>query len=166
MVIGEIILEDQNIGHGVMKEFMVDRRLIKMGLVMQKNYIMTSSDGHVQVPGESKPHPRSYGAFTRKIRKYVLEDQIITMEHAIRAATALPARMLGLTDRGMIEVGAAADLVVFDPENIRDKATFSDPHQYSEGINYLLVNGKIVIEEGAYNGTLAGKAIRNNHESK
>lgn len=129
---------------------------------MQKDYIMTSSDGHVQVPGESKPHPRSYGAFTRKIRKYVLEDKIITMEQAIRAATVLPAEMLGLTDRGVIEVMYAADLVIFDPENIRDNATFADPHQYSEGIKYLFVNGEIVLENDVYNGKLAGKAIRMN----
>lgn len=126
---------------------------------MQKDYIMTSSDGHLQFPGVGMPHPRSYGAFTLKIRKYVLEDQLISMEHAIRAATALPAKMLGLKNRGMIDIGFAADLVVFDPETIRDLATFENPHQYSEGIIYLLVNGKIVIEDGVYNGTLAGQTL-------
>jgi N-acyl-D-amino-acid deacylase len=127
---------------------------------MQKDYVMTSSDGHVQLLGEGMPHPRNFGAFTRKIRKYVLEDQIITMEHGIRAATSLPAEMLGLADRGMIEKGFAADLVIFDPQNIRDMATFTDPHHYSEGIIFLLVNGKLVIENGEYNGKLAGKALR------
>jgi N-acyl-D-aspartate/D-glutamate deacylase len=84
------------------------------------------------------------------------------MEHAIRAATALPAEMLGLTNRGMIGKNYSADLIIFNPEKIRDKATFANPHQYSEGINYLLVNGKIVIENDAFNGTLAGKTIRRN----
>ena len=129
---------------------------------MQKDYVMTSSDGHVVLPGEGMPHPRNYGAFTRKIRKYVLDDQIVTMEHAIRAATSLPAEMLGLTDRGKIKKGFAADLVVFDPQNIRDKATFTDPHHYSEGIVFLFVNGEAVIEHGEYNGKLAGKTLRMN----
>jgi N-acyl-D-aspartate/D-glutamate deacylase len=129
---------------------------------MKKDYIMTSSDGFVQVPNGTKTHPRSYGTFTRKIHKYVLEDQAITMEHAIRAATALPAEMLGLSDRGMIQVDYAADLVIFDPHELTDKATFDNPHQYSEGISYLIVNGKIVIENDTFNGTLAGKTIRMN----
>ena len=129
---------------------------------MQKDYVMTSSDGHVQQLGEGMPHPRNFGAFTRKIRKYVLEDQVITMEHAIRAATSQPANMLGLTDRGMIEKGFVADLVIFDPQNIWDKATFTDPNHYSEGIVYLFVNGEHVIENGDYNGKLAGKPLRMN----
>ncbi len=130
---------------------------------MRKDYVMTSSDGHVVLPGEGMPHPRNYGAFTRKIRKYVLEDQIITMEFAIRAATSLPAKMLGLTDRGMIAEGWAADLVVFDPQNIRDRSTYTDPHHFSEGIVFLFVNGEPVIEQGEYNGKLAGKTLRMNH---
>ena len=129
---------------------------------MQKDYVMTSSDGHVHLLGDGMPHPRNFGAFPRKIRKYVLEDQIITMEHAIRAATSLPAKMLGLADRGMVEKGFAADLVIFDPNNIQDKATFTNPHHYSEGIVFLFVNGEPVIEQGEYNGKLAGKSLRMN----
>ena len=129
---------------------------------MQKDYVMTSSDGHVHLPGDGMPHPRNFGAFTRKIRKYVIEDQVITMEHAIRAATSLPADMLGLADRGMIKKGFAADLVIFDPQNIQDKASFKDPHHYSEGILFLFVNGEPVIENGDYNGKLAGKTLRMN----
>jgi N-acyl-D-amino-acid deacylase len=127
---------------------------------MQQDYVMTCSDGHVQALGQGMPHPRNFGAFTRKIRKYVIEDEIITMEKAIRAATSLPAEMLGLTDRGKIAEGYAADLVIFDPRTIRDRATFTDPHHYSEGIIYLLVNGEPVIERGTYNGKLAGKTLR------
>ncbi len=85
------------------------------------------------------------------------------MEQAVRAATALPADMLGLKDRGLIKQGFVADIVVFDPETIRDKATFTEPHQYSEGIKYLLVNGRLVLENGEYSGTLAGKPLK--HES-
>jgi N-acyl-D-aspartate/D-glutamate deacylase len=129
---------------------------------MQKDYIMTSSDGHVHELGEGMPHPRNFGAFTRKIHKYVLEDEIISMEQAIRAATALPAQMLGLVDRGMVKEGYVADLVVFDPLTIRDKSTFQDPHHYSEGIDYLFISGIPVIEDGVYAGKLSGKTLRLN----
>jgi N-acyl-D-amino-acid deacylase len=129
---------------------------------MKRDYVMTGSDGFIQIPDESKTHPRSFGAFARKIRKYVMEEQLITMEHAIRAASALPAEMLGFSHRGMIGVKYAADILIFNPHEFRDRATFDNPHQYSEGINYLLVNGKVVIENDVYNGTLAGKALRMN----
>ena len=129
---------------------------------MKRPYVMTGSDGSIQIPGKSFPHPRSYGTFPRKIRKYVIEDKIITMEKAIRAATALPAEALDLDDRGKLKKRFAADIVVFNPDEISDKATFSDPHQYSVGIRYLLINGEVVIEEGKYNGKLAGKPLRMN----
>ena len=127
---------------------------------MQKDYVMTCSDGHIEVPGDNKPHPRNYGTFTRKIRKYVLEDKLITMEHAIRAATSLPAEMTGLTNRGSLKEGKIADIVIFNPANIKDNATFDDPHQYSAGVQFLLISGEVVISEGQYNGKLAGKPVR------
>lgn len=129
---------------------------------MKKPYVMTGSDGNVKAPGSDFSHPRSYGTFTRKIRKYVIEKKVITIEQAIRAATALPAEMLGLGNRGKIKEGFAADIVVFDPDEISDKATFEAPHQYSVGIRFLLINGEVVIEEGSYNGKLTGKPIRMN----
>ena len=129
---------------------------------MKKPYVMTCSDGHVQVPGDGFPHPRSYGAFPRKIRRYVIEKGVITMEQAIRAATALPADMLGLNKRGKLEEGFAADIVVFHPDEISDNATYTDPHQYSVGIQTLLVNGEVVIEESNFNGNLAGKPLIKN----
>jgi len=130
--------------------------------IMKKDYVMTCSDGGIEVPGNSFPHPRNYGSFPRKIRKYVLDEKIISMEQAIRAATSMPADMIGLKDRGLIKVGNVADIVVFDPETIRENATFSNPHQYSSGVEYLLVNGVLVIDRGQYNGNLPGKAIRLN----
>jgi N-acyl-D-amino-acid deacylase len=129
---------------------------------MKKSYIVTGSDGNVQIPDKSFPHPRSYGTFPRKIRKYVLEKKWITMEQAIRAATSLPAEVLGLEDRGRIKKGMAADIVIFDADKLTDRATYEEPHQYSEGVRYLLINGQPVIEEGTYNGQLAGKPIRKN----
>ncbi|MBN1224971.1 MAG: amidohydrolase family protein, partial [Candidatus Aminicenantes bacterium] len=127
---------------------------------MTKPYVMTSSDGMNTPFGLGKPHPRNYGAFTKKIREYVLDKNILTMEFAIRAATSLPAEVLGLEDRGWVKEGYAADIVIFDPEKIRDKATYKEPHQYSEGIEYVLVNGTVAIDKGEYTGALPGKPIR------
>lgn len=83
-------------------------------------------------------------------------------EQAIRAASSLPAEVLGLDERGSLKEGFAADILVFDPERISDKATYSSPHQYSEGVLYLLINGELVIENGRYNGKLVGKPLRMN----
>lgn len=129
---------------------------------MQKDYVMTGSDGHIPRSKTDKIHPRSYGAFTRKIRKYVLDEEVITMEHAIRAATSLPAEMLGLNNRGMIIEDFIADIVIFDPKNIKDEASFDDPQQHSSGLPFLIVNGKIVIENCTFTGVKAGKPLRMN----
>jgi N-acyl-D-aspartate/D-glutamate deacylase len=131
---------------------------------MKRPYVMTGSDGNVQIPSKSYPHPRSYGTFPRKIREYVLGKKWISMEQAIRAATSLPAEVLGLDDRGSLKEGFVADILVFDPEKISDMAIYSAPHQYSKGVLYLMINGKMVIENGSYNGSLAGKPIRMNKE--
>ncbi len=133
---------------------------------IQKPYVMTGSDGSVQVPGDALPHPRSYGTFPRKIRRYVLEKKLLTMEQAIRSASGLPAEMLGLSDRGQIKEGFVADIVVFDPETIRDIATFEDPHQYSEGILHVLVGGVSVIANGEFTGALAGSPLVHSQTGK
>jgi len=129
---------------------------------MQKPYVMTASDGSVPTFGRGVPHPRSYGTFTKKIRTYVIDKKIMSMEQVIRSSSAVPAELLDLQDRGMLKEGYAADIIVFDPNTITDKATFNDPHQYSEGIITLMVNGNIVIENGQYNGKLSGKPLRMN----
>jgi N-acyl-D-aspartate/D-glutamate deacylase len=126
---------------------------------MNRPYVMTASDGWNLPYGQGIVHPRNYGAFVRKIRRYVLDKNVITMEHAIRSATSLPADMLGLADRGRIKQGFAADIVVFDPKTIRDRATYERPHQYPQGIEYVLVNGVPTIHEGRYTGALAGKPL-------
>jgi len=126
---------------------------------MQKPWVMTGSDGSVQIPGEALPHPRNYGTFPRKIRRYVLEKNLLTMEQAIRSSSGLPAEMLGFTNRGLIKVGYVADIVVFDPETIADKATFDDPHQYSEGVLHVLISGVPVIKNGEFTGNLAGSPL-------
>jgi len=127
---------------------------------MGKPYVMTCSDGSVVIFGRGNPHPRNYGTFPRKIRIYVLDKNILSMEQAVRSATGLPAEMLGFKDRGFLKKDYFADIVVFDPARIQGRATFAAPHQYSEGINYVFVNGKIVIREGEFTGTLARKPLR------
>jgi N-acyl-D-amino-acid deacylase len=106
------------------------------------------------------PHPRAYGTFPRILRKYVREEHALTLPDAIRKFTALPAQKLRLTDRGVLKQGMWADVVVFDPEKITDKATFEDPNQLSVGMDYVLVNGVAVIKSGEMTGKLPGKVLR------
>jgi N-acyl-D-amino-acid deacylase len=126
---------------------------------MRKPYVATGSDGDIVEFGRGIPHPRSYAAFTHKIRLYVIEKKLIPMEQAIRAATGLPAGILGLKDRGLIKQGYAADLVIFDPATIADRATYEKPHQYAAGIQYVLINGKPAVDDGKMTGILAGKPL-------
>ena len=127
--------------------------------ILRHPWSMIESDGDVVGLGVGFPHPRSFGAFPRVLARYVRERGVLTLESAIRKMTSLPAHRLGLSDRGELRVGAFADVVVFDPERIRDLATYTDPHHYSVGISHLLVNGVPVIERGSITGRLAGRAI-------
>ncbi|MHA1408337.1 MAG: amidohydrolase family protein, partial [Candidatus Heimdallarchaeaceae archaeon] len=107
-----------------------------------------------------KPHPRFYGTFPRIIRKYVKEEKVLELEEAIRKMTSLTAQKVGLFNRGLIREGMWADIVVFDYENIYDRATYEDPHHFSEGIDYVLVNGELVVKEGKQTENLPGKVLR------
>jgi N-acyl-D-amino-acid deacylase len=117
----------------------------------------TSPDGLL---GTEHPHPRAYGTFPRILRKYVREENALTLPEAIRKFTALPAQRLRLIDRGVLKQGMAADVVVFDPSTVTDKATFENPNQLSLGMEYVLVNGVPVIAEGKMTGALPGKVLR------
>lgn len=117
----------------------------------------TSPDGLL---GTEHPHPRAYGTFPRILRKYVREEHALTLEDAIRKFTALPAQRMRLNDRGVLKVGMAADVVVFDPKTIRDLATFEKPNQLSWGMKYVLVNGVPVIAVGEMTGKLPGHVLR------
>lgn len=121
----------------------------------------TSSDASIALPDDGPVHARFYGTFPRKIRHYALERKALSLEDAVRASTSLPAQILGLRDRGMIREGFHADIVVFDPKTIKDKATFFEPHQYAEGISYVLVNGVFVVEEGKLTWEKPGKVLTN-----
>ena len=128
--------------------------------IMRQPYTMTSSDGGLVAMGEGKPHPRNYGAFARKLARYVRERRTITLEHAIRSMTSLPAAVLGIKDRGVIREGTAADIVVFDPAKVVERATYTEPHQLAEGMSHVLVNGEAVIQDGQFTTALPGKVLR------
>jgi N-acyl-D-aspartate/D-glutamate deacylase len=126
---------------------------------MRQSWTMTSSDGNVTEMGRGVPHPRWYGAFPRKVRRYVIEEGIVTLEQAIRSMTSLSAGVMALDQRGVIAPGEVADIVVFDLNSIRDKATYDDPHQLCEGLEYVLVNGSMAVDNGAFTDTMSGKVL-------
>lgn len=128
--------------------------------IMRHPQTMIASDGRLVEPGDGHPHPRWYGTFPRVLSRYVRERQVITLEDAIRKMTSLPAARLGLADRGRIAEGMAADIVVFDPATVRDRSTFQDPHQYPEGIEFVIVNGEIAVDGEKFTGVRAGKVLR------
>ena len=125
----------------------------------QRSWMMTCTDGQSPVPGQQVTHPRVYGAFTRKLRQFVLDDEVISMAFAIRSMTGLAADFLRLTDRGYIRAGARADLAVFDREAIQDRASYEAPHQYAEGTVHVLVNGVFALRDGETTGALAGRLL-------
>ncbi len=128
--------------------------------IMQIPWVATASDGRATLPGADKPHPRFYGTFPRKIGYYSLREQTLPLEQAIHSATGLPAEILGLHDRGLLNVGQFADLVVFDPQTFVDAATFDDPHEFSLGTRFVFVNGTLAVYNGHPTGALAGRALR------
>ena len=117
----------------------------------------TSTEGML---GHEHPHPRAYGTFPRVLRKYVREEKKLTLEDAIRKFSALPAQRMRMTDRGVLKAGMWADVVIFDPATVRDLATFEQPNQLSQGMEYVLVNGVAVIDQGKQTGALPGKVLR------
>jgi N-acyl-D-amino-acid deacylase len=127
--------------------------------IMQHPTTMIGSDGEVPTFGRANPHPRSYGTFARVLGLYVREKKTLTLEDAVRKMSAFPAARLGLTDRGVIRPGMKADLVVFDPQRVRDTATFQKPHAYAEGVTLVIVNGETVFQNGAMTATRPGKVL-------
>jgi N-acyl-D-amino-acid deacylase len=121
---------------------------------------MTASDGDLVPFGQGVPHPRSYGTFSRKIQRYVVDEPVISLEQAIRSMTSLPARVFRIPDRGELRPGAVADIVVFDLAKVRERATYAQPHQLSEGMVHVIVNGRPAIANGAFTGARAGRVLR------
>jgi N-acyl-D-amino-acid deacylase len=131
--------------------------------LMKNPLVVVGSDGYSLSPegplGAGKPHPRSYGTFPRVLGHYVREEKVLTLEEAVRKMTSITAQRFGLTGRGLVTEGAFADLVLFDAATINDQATFTNPHQFPTGIPYVIVNGKVVIDQGKHTGLLPGHVI-------
>ena len=135
-----------------------------IALAVSQPWVAFDNDSQGTAPtgllGEEHPHPRAYGTFPRVLRKFVREDRLLRLEEAIRKMTALPAQKMRLADRGVLKAGMWADIVIFDPDRITDKATFEEPNQLSAGMEYVLVNGVAVIASGAATNALPGKVLR------
>lgn len=127
--------------------------------LMAQPWTMTASDGDLVTWNEGVPHPRTYGAFARKIRLYTVEKGTVSLEHTIRSMTSLPAMVYGMPDRGVLRGGAAADVVVFDLARVRDKAEYTAPHQLAEGMVWVFVNGEAAIRDGEVTEVRAGRVL-------
>lgn len=128
--------------------------------IMQYPFNMFASDAGIRAFGSGVPHPRGYGTNARVLAKYVREEKVLTLEEAIRRMTSLPAQKFQLKDRGLLKEGMAADIVIFDAATVKDHSTFEQPHQYSTGFQFVIVNGQVVVEDGTHNGTRSGKALK------
>jgi N-acyl-D-aspartate/D-glutamate deacylase len=123
-------------------------------------WVATASDGSSKIDDGTRPHPRSYGTFPRKIGHYAIREKVLSMPAAVRSASGLPADILGMTDRGYLRENLVADVVVFDPKKLEDRATYEKPFETSAGIRWVLVNGKVAIADGVPQDVLAGRPLR------
>jgi dihydroorotase/N-acyl-D-amino-acid deacylase len=121
---------------------------------------MIASDGRLNRLGDAVPHPRAYGTFPRVLGKYVRQDKVLTLEQAVKKMTSMPATRLGLTDRGCLREGCAADITIFSAQQVSDVGSFADPHHYPVGIPWVIVNGVPVVENGAFTAARPGKVLR------
>ncbi len=154
------LLVDEKGGGGGIYFLMSEKNVLKK---IQLPWVSFCTDEDAYEPtglmSKRHPHPRAYGTFPRILGKYVREDRAITLSQAIFKMSGLPAQVLGLTDRGILKKGKAADIVIFDPDKIKDKATYLNPHQFPEGIHWVIVNGQIVVEQGNLTGKKPGQAL-------
>ena len=128
--------------------------------IMRQSWTMTCTDGDLPRFGVGKPHPRAYGAFARKLKRYVSERGTVNIEAAIRSMTTLPASVFGMKDRGQLRPGAFADVLIFDLARVNDAATYENPHQLAEGMNDIIVNGEVARRNGTFTTALAGRVLR------
>jgi len=127
--------------------------------IMKSPYSMVASDGDIPVFGQAFPHPRSYGTFARVLGVYVREQKVISLEEAVRKMSGYPAERLKIYDRGMLRPGMKADVILFDPATVADRATYDKPHQYSVGIAEVIVNGKPVLHQDKVTEERPGRVI-------
>ena len=178
---GKSVLENANASEKKPYEFMRDLLVEEKNRVAMVTFMMSEentkrilahpligvgTDGSAIAPygvlGQGNPHPRLYGTFPRALGKYIRDEKIAPLSEMVKKMTSIPARRFGFDKRGVIEPDYYADIVIFDEENVIDKATWTDPHQYPVGIEYVLVNGKVVIEQSEHTGALPGKVLRKN----
>jgi N-acyl-D-amino-acid deacylase len=153
----DLIIEIEKNGGASCVFFQMDEKDVED--LMKLPYNMHGSDGGVQEVGRGVPHPRNYGTFPRVISYYVREKGILSLEEAVRKMTSLPAQVFRLKDRGLLNEGMYADICIFDIEKFRDKATFAEPHQYSQGLSYVIVNGKIAIQDNKHTQSKSGMVL-------
>ncbi len=153
----ELAIEIVENGDAMCVFFLMDEKDISV--IMNFPYNMICSDGFVAAYNEGIPHPRLYGTYPRVLGKYVREEKVLSLESAIYKMTALPAKAFKIKNRGVIAEGNFADITVFNKETVIDKATYSNPHQYPEGIPHIIVNGVLTVKEGKPTGKFGGKAI-------
>jgi len=159
-VLIDLIAEDDTTGSGIM--FFINETDLRAALAHP--LVMLGTDSGGMAPDSGPPtagvHPRAWGSAARILGTYVREERLLSLEEAVRKMTSLPAQRMRLWDRGVVRPGAAADLVVFDPATIRDRATFAQPRQYAEGVRWVAVNGQLVVDEGQITAARPGRALR------
>jgi N-acyl-D-aspartate/D-glutamate deacylase len=143
-------------GADVISFNMLEEDLIR---IMRSPFGLVASDGSLVEFGKGVPHPRYYGTFPRVLGKYVREEGVLSLEEAVRKMSSAPAHRIGLVDRGLIREGMIADITVFNPATVMDKATFQKPHQYPIGIDYVIVNGQLALSKGKWTGVRSGKVL-------
>ncbi len=153
----DLIIELISVGNPLVVSFSMHEDDI--ALFMSQSWNMTSSDGGLVEIGEGVPHPRNYGTFPRKIRKYALEENLLEIENAVRSMTSLTSSVFGLFKRGILRPGFKADIAIFDPGKITDKGTYSNPHQLAEGMVYVLVNGRLAMDNFEFTDQFAGTVL-------
>lgn len=156
----DLIIEDTSrVGavYFLMDEANVRRKLQQPWVAIDSDAISIAPEGNAL---NSMVHPRTYGSFARLLAKYVREEQVLSVEEAVRRMTSLPASILAIHQRGMLKQGYFADIAVFDPDEIQDHATFEDPHQLATGMQYIFVNGTMVLNQGEHTGAMPGRVVR------
>jgi len=157
----EVALDILRSGREQGVSFSMDDRDVRY--VMTLPWAATASDGSTKIDDGTRPHPRSFGTFPRRIGRFAIEEGVVAVEMAVRSASGLPADILGLGDRGYLRPGYVADIAVFDPQTFRDHATFQSPFEFATGMRWVLVNGQLTIDDGDLAVTDAGRPLRKTH---
>jgi N-acyl-D-aspartate/D-glutamate deacylase len=154
----DIAVELLRDGRAMGVNFGMDENDVRYAMTMP--WVATASDGSAKIDDGTRPHPRSFGTFARKIGRYAIHDKVLPMQAAIRSASGLPAEIIGMKDRGYLRKDLVADIVVIDADEFMDHATYEKPFEKSTGVRWLLVNGKFAIDDSELQKTLAGRPLR------